>query len=279
MHPLLCQIGGAWVTTYSALVWSGYILGVLWLRTQLKHVNGTPGLFWGLTATLISAGLLGGKLGFYLIEWRFFMEDPRGSLATWTNGWVFWPGVLSAMAAGLAFKAWYNATHRPRTYLHIADYVITALPLGHFLGRLGCFMEGCCHGRPTGLPWGVVFSKDSFSVEPPLVGLALHPTQLYEAAGQLLLFFFFGYWVLPRIRAAKFRYGTAFFGYTACYSLLRFFNEFLRGDDRGVILSSALSPSQWLSLAAGLAAAAALWHRGVVERHPKTRSYYADGKP
>lgn len=279
MHPLLCRVGDTWVSSYAVLVWSGYILGVLWLRTQLKHVNGTPAQFWTLSSLLIAAGLLGGKLGFYLIEWRFFMEDPWGSLATWSEGWVFWPGVLSAMLMGLAYKAWYNAHHRPRTYLHIADYVITALPLGHFFGRLGCFMQGCCHGRPTDLPWGVVFPKGTFAVEESVAGLALHPTQLIEAFAQLAFFVFFGYWVLPRIRAAKFRYGTAFLGYVVAYSILRFCVEFLRGDDRGVILSAALSPSQWLTLAAGLAAAAALYYRGVKEPNPKSRSYYADGKP
>ena len=83
---------------------------------------------------------------------------------------------------------------------------------------------------------------------------------------------------MPGIRAGKYRYGTAFLGYIVYYSILRFLIEFLRGDDRGLFLWTALSPSQWVSLAAGLAAAWALKNRGVIERDPKGRTIYAGGK-
>ncbi len=279
MRPLLCQLGGQWVSSYSVLTVAGYVVGTLWLRTQLAHLKTTPRIFWSLVAAVLSAAVLGGKLGYFLVEWRDFLAAPAEMLRDWSTGWVFWPGLLSAMAAGLAFQAWHNATYRPRLYLPVGDYVVTALPLGHVLGRLGCFLEGCCHGRPTSVAWAVTFTSPAAGVADELLGVPVHPTQLYEAAGELGLFLFFGYWVLPRIRAAKLRYGTAFLGYTAAYSLLRFLLEFLRGDDRGLLVSAALSPSQWLSLAAGLAACAALWTRGVVEREPKKRTIYADGKP
>ncbi|MDX6769505.1 MAG: prolipoprotein diacylglyceryl transferase [Elusimicrobiota bacterium] len=279
MFPLLCKVGGQWVSSYSVLTVAGYLIGTLWLRTQLEHLKTTPRVFWSLVATVLTAAVLGGKLGYFLVEWRDFVADPAGMLREWNTGWVFWTGLLAAMASGLAFQAWHNATHRPRLYLPVADYVVTALPLGHFFGRLGCFLEGCCHGRPTSLPWAVTFTSPAAGVADELLGVPVHPTQLYEAAGELGLFVFFGYWVLPRVRAAKLRYGTAFLGYTAAYSLLRFLVETLRGDDRGMLLSAALSPSQWLSLAAGLAAAAALRSRGVVERAPAERTLYADGKP
>lgn len=279
MHPLLCKVGGHWISTYSALVWLGYVAGVIWLRTQLEHLKLTARLFWALVAVVLAGALLGGKLGYFLVEWRDFLADPAAMLSEWSTGWVFWTGLLLAMAAGLAFQAWHNATHRPRLYLPVADYAVAALALGHALGRVGCFMEGCCHGRPTSAPWAATFTSPAASVADEWLGVPLHPTQLYEAAGEIALFLFLGYWLLPRIRAAKLRYGTAFLGYTLAYSLLRFSIEFLRGDDRGFFLSSALSPSQWLSLAAGLAAAAALWRRGVIEREPMTRTLYADGKP
>lgn len=279
MFPLLFRFGDGWVTAYSVFTVAGYVAGTLWLRTQLRYIQTTPRIFWSLVATVLSFAVLGGKLGYYLVEWRDFLAAPGQMLRDWNTGWVFWPGLLLSMASGLLFQAWYNRTHRPRLYLPVADYVVTALPLGHALGRVGCFLEGCCHGAPTTLPWGVAFTHPACSVSDELMGVPLHPTQLLEAAGELGLFFFFGYWVLPRIRAGRFKHGTAFLGYTLAYSVMRFLIEFLRGDDRGTLLLSFLSPSQWLSLAAGLAAFAALRHRGLREYDKRGRSLYVDGRP
>ena len=169
--------------------------------------------------------------------------------------------------------------HRPRAYLPVADYFGTALSLGHVIGRIGCWTEGCCHGRSTGLPWGVAFMDPASSVPKHLLGVPLHPTQLYEAFGEAVAAAYLIIRVLPGIRAGQYRYGTAFLGYIFYYSIMRFLIECLRGDDRGVLLSSALSPSQWVSLAAGLAAAWAFKVRGVLETDPATRTIYADGRP
>ena len=276
MHPILCRLAdGTTISTYSVLTALGYLTGIVWLRTQVKNMQGTPALFYSLVGTLLVAALSGGKLGFFLVEWRGFVEDPGKMLREWNTGWVFWSGFLLACAAGAAYQVWYNKTHRPRAYLPVADYFGTALSMGHVLGRLGCWAEGCCHGRPTGLPWGSAFMSAASSVPPNLRGVLLHPTQLYEAFGEAVAAFVLIGWVLPGIRAGKLRYGTAFLGYIVYYSVLRFLIEFLRGDDRGVLLSAALSPSQWVSLAAGLAAAWALKSRGVRENDPATRTIYA----
>jgi len=84
---------------------------------------------------------------------------------------------------------------------------------------------------------------------------------------------------LPAIRAGKYRYGTAFFGYLLYYSILRFAGECFRGDDRGVFLSPILSPSQWTSMFSAIVAGIALWKRGVIERDIEHRSMFTDGKP
>jgi phosphatidylglycerol:prolipoprotein diacylglycerol transferase len=275
MHPLLWRwADGAAVSTYSVLTALGYLTGIVWLRTQVKNMQGTPALFYSLVGTLLIAALSGGKLGFFLVEWREFVANPGTMLREWNTGWVFWSGFLLACLAGLFYKAWYNRTHRPRTYLPVADYFAAALALGHVIGRLGCWTEGCCHGRPTGLPWGSAFMDPASSVPPQWLGVLLHPTQLYEAFAEAVAAAVLIGRVLPDIRSGKLRYGTAFLGYILYDSILRFLIECLRGDDRGAFLSSALSPSQWVSLFAGSAAAWALKRRGAVERDPKNRSLY-----
>lgn len=277
MYPL-CRIGGAWYGTYWPVVLLGYAAGVLWLRLQLRHLRMEPRIFWIMVATVLAGAVLGGKLGYFLVESRDFLADPAGMLRSWKTGWVFWPGALGGMAAGWAFKAWHNAGHRPRLFLPHADYVMLALPLGHAIGRVGCFLTGCCHGRPSSVPWAVAFTSPAADVADEFLGVPVHPTQLYEAAGELALFLFIAYRILPRVRAARLRMGTGFLAYVLGYSALRFGLEFLRGDDRGHLLSAALSPSQWISLACAAGAIVALRRRGVIERGQAPRSMFADGR-
>jgi phosphatidylglycerol:prolipoprotein diacylglycerol transferase len=278
VHPILFRWSGGTFATYSALVWLGYIVGVVWLRSQLEYHRAAPAELWGLVATVLSGALLGGKLGYFLVERAQFLRDPLAMLRLWNTGWVFWSGLLLGLLAGLGYQWWHNRHYRPRAYLPVADDCVAALAIGHAIGRLGCFMEGCCYGTPTLLAWGVSFTNAACSVAPELRGTPLHPTQLYESAGEALAAWFLIGRLLPEIRAGKYRYGTAFFGYLLYYSAMRFFIEFLRGDDRGALLSPILSPSQWASLLAGLVVAVVLWKRGVIERDPAGRSLFTDGK-
>ncbi|MFH1724140.1 MAG: prolipoprotein diacylglyceryl transferase [Elusimicrobiota bacterium] len=263
---------------YGLLVVFGAALGILWLwveRPRGKAPGETPGQFWALIYSLVLGGLAGGKIGFLVVEWRDFLAEPREMLSSWKIGWVFWTSLGGAMLAGWAFQRVFNRGRREkRRYLPLADYLIVALPMGHVFGRLGCFAQGCCHGRPTALPWGVTFSHPGCSVSEGLMGVPLHPTQLYEAAGELALLLFLLYYVLPNIERKRFTHGTSFLGYIFLYSLMRFVIEFFRGDDRGVFLWPALSPSQWFSSAGLLVAGVLLWRRGVSERQPDTRSVY-----
>lgn len=280
MHPILFHwADGSSYATYSLLVFLGYLVGVLWLRTQLKFHGAAPAELWGMVGTVLAGALLGGKLGFFVVERDRFLADPWGMLASWNTGWVFWSGLLLGIGAGFVYQWWHNRHYRPRAYLPVADYCMAALAIGHIFGRFGCLAEGCCHGRPSSLPWAISFTSPASSVMLSLRGIPLHPTQLYEAAGEALAAAVLIGFVLPGIRAGKFRYGTAFFGYMLYYSILRFVIECFRGDYRGHFLASWLSPSQWVSLIAALVIAA-LWRRhGIAERDLAGRSLFLDGRP
>jgi len=192
----------------------------------------------------------------------------------WRLGWVYWFGAAGTMAAGKAYQIHMNRRlPRPRAYLPIADYCAAAGALGHAVGRLGCFFNGCCHGRPTASSWAVTFTSPMADMDPALLGVALHPVQLYEAAGELLLAALIIGVVLPRVRRKLWRQGTGFFLYTGGYSLLRFCVEFLRGDDRGRLLPG-LSPSQWVSAAAFAAVAIGLASRGLNVKDPASEGPY-----
>lgn len=273
MHPVL-HIGDASVGSYGLLVTLGYLVGIVWLMRHIEDMNGSVLEFWSLAYTVVFGALVGAKLGYLIVEWPRLRAAPWRALANWRTGWVFWFGVAGCVFAGVLFQQAYNRLYRPRRYLPVADYFLSALPVGHWIGRLGCFMKGCCYGRPTSLPWGVRFTDPASKVRSDLLGVPLHPTQLYESAGELAIGLFLVFHVLPHIRRGRYAYGAAFYGYIVLYSALRFVVEFFRGDDRGVFLSPVLSPSQWASLAGFLIAGGLLYRQGIIERRPKTRSIF-----
>jgi phosphatidylglycerol:prolipoprotein diacylglycerol transferase len=133
-----------------------------------------------------------------------------------------------------------------------------AVALGHAIGRIGCFLAGCCWGRECSSPWAVTFTDPAAerNVGVPL-NVPLHPTQLYEALGNLLILA-----LLLTFENRRWK-GQTFAWYLGAYAILRGTLEFFRGDPRGSVLDGAVSTSQLIALA-GLAAAVGIswWNRG-----------------
>lgn len=216
MHPTFVQLGPLTIATYGVMVALGFLVGLGFASRQARAEGIAPAVMQRLGAWLVVSGILGGKLFYVMFFWPDFVagwqERGWGSLR---EGFVFFGGFLLA-AAGLVIFA-----RRERLPLGaLADALAPGLALGHGLGRLGCFFNGCCYGSPTSLPWGVTFP-------PPhvMAGVTVHPTQLYEAAGNLLIAV--GLWCWrPHRRFA----GQLAWGYAFLYGALRLGVEFFRGD-------------------------------------------------
>jgi phosphatidylglycerol:prolipoprotein diacylglycerol transferase len=122
------------------------------------------------------------------------------------------------------------------------DIATPALAIGHAFGRIGCFMAGCCYGKTTDLPWGVIFNHPETMAKP--LAQALHPTQLYESLAEFMIFFFL-LWFRKR---HKFR-GQMVLTYFLIYDALRFFVEYVRGDRiRGYVIPDIVSTSQFIAI-------------------------------
>lgn len=157
-------------------------------------------------------------------------KDCFAALKFWQGGLAYYGGFVLAVPVGL----WY-AKKRQLGIWRVADLVAPTIAFGLFFGRMGCFLNGCCYGAPTDLPWGVDF--------PQVAGHGhVHPTQLYEAIGSLAIFALLTFVVRPRMR----RHGQVFAGLLVSYGVLRFLIEFVRADERGS--AGGLSTSQWISL-------------------------------
>ncbi len=163
--------------------------------------------------------VLGGRLGYLLFYgMEQLVADPLWALRVWEGGMSFHGGML-----GVIFANWLYARKHQLHFADLLDFVAPLVPIGLGLGRLGNFIGQELWGRPTDVPWAVVFPKD------PLA-LPRHASQLYQAALEGLLLFVILYWFSskPRPRLAV---GGLF---VAGYGCMRFFVEFFREPDRHI---------------------------------------------
>jgi phosphatidylglycerol:prolipoprotein diacylglycerol transferase len=200
--------------------------------------------FWGLLLGIAGTRLLHIIMFPSYYSWR----DPIGWIAIWNGGLVFQGALI-----GPIFYVWYALKKRNLSFWLGADLGIAYVPLAHASGRIGCFLNGCCYGSRTELPWALRFPRVPWDLSktpegsPPYLdhcqryselsihsshwSFSVHPTQLYGVAGLLALCL-----ILLYLR----KHWHPFLGfmlptYFVLYSIGRFFVEFLRGDHNPTI--------------------------------------------
>ncbi|MBN2243119.1 MAG: prolipoprotein diacylglyceryl transferase [Acidobacteria bacterium] len=250
MHPKLLETPYFTLHTYGVILAVAYLCAYLWLSRSAQREGINRERIAGLALWAIIGAILGAKLLLILRMAPYYLEHPSAfwSFSTLQSGGDFYGGFVGALVSSII----YLGRHRELSRWKIADLCGPAIALGQGIGRIGCFMAGCCYGRPTGLPWGVAYTDPAAAeiVGTPL-GIPLHPTQAYESLTCFALFFF-----LVRLSGRKRFEGQVILAYSILYAILRFLIEFARGDaDRGFILDGLLSTSQFVALivlAAGL---------------------------
>jgi phosphatidylglycerol:prolipoprotein diacylglycerol transferase len=250
VYPELFSIGPITLYSYGVLLAASYLLG-LWLAMRRAKA-------WGLDANrvldlgiyIIIAALIGAKLLLLIVDFDQFRQSPSELMSLARSGGVFYGGLILAVL--VAF--WYIHKHR-MPFWTTCDVFAPGIALGHVTGRLGCFAAGCCYGRPTDVPWAVIFTNPqaASNVGTPL-GIPLHPTQLYEAGAELLILVL----LLATEKRGRYFSGRTFWSYMFLYAVSRYIIEIYRGDPRGEIFG--MSTSQLISLVlAPLSLAMLVW--------------------
>jgi phosphatidylglycerol---prolipoprotein diacylglyceryl transferase len=261
MHPVLLQLGPFTIYTYGVLVATGVLLGLWYARRQAPRAGLDPDKVWNLGIYMVLIALILAKVWLVLTSWSYYVHHLRQlfSMETFQSGGTFYGGILGAIATILLYTYF-----QKMPLLAVMDTFGAALPLGHAIGRLGCFAAGCCYGKPTTVPWGVVFKNPAAAqlAGTPL-GVHLHPTQLYEASLEMLNFLFL-VWLGGR---QTFR-GQLIGAYFMLYGLERGIIEFFRGDPgRTMLFHGSVSLMQLVSIALVLTGAF-LWARGLRQTAP-----------
>ena len=246
MRSVLFSIGPVRIHSYGVMLTLGFIAGILWMRREGKSRGlGTDVILDFALWTLLSSVLVARGL-FVALNWPEFADSPRDIVWLWRGGLSFHGGVLGAIGAGLLF-----ARRRGIQFGTLADTAAPAIPLGYAIARIGCFMNGCCQGCPTDLPWGVRFPVTPGDTA--VLTAPSHPTQLYDSLMSLAVF---GLIVLLRPHFGA--RGQLFAAYVAIYSLERYIVEIWRTGCSAVAFGplAPLTQAQVASVALAVIAAA-----------------------
>jgi phosphatidylglycerol:prolipoprotein diacylglycerol transferase len=256
MHPILFDIGGINIYSYGVLVATGVLFGLWYARRQAPRAGLDPNKIWNLGIYTVLSALILAKIWLILSDWNYYVANPRDifSINTFQSGGTFYGGIVGAVLMMILYSHFQKMLILP-----VLDTCVAGLPLGHAIGRLGCFAAGCCYGKPTTVAWGVTFTNPAAAelAGTPL-GVHLHPTQLYEAAVEFLNFFIL-VWIAKRQRFTGQIIGT----YLILYGTERGIIEFFRGDPgRTVMFHDTVSLMQLVSVGLILTGTF-LWWRGM----------------
>ncbi|HUT24370.1 MAG TPA: prolipoprotein diacylglyceryl transferase [Sumerlaeia bacterium] len=263
MHPILVSYGSFFIGAYGMMLALALFSGAVLAIRRSRRVGLSEHRVMDLVFLCLLGGIVGGRLTYVAVDilpggQRYFLDHLREIVFS-RSGFVFLGGLAAAIPVGILY-----CRKKGLNPWFVADVLAPSLAFGHALGRVGCFLAGCCYGRiadPAG-PLGflaVRFPKGSdlypgMAFEDHLrrglidagatTSLPVWPVQLFESGANLVLFLLLA--LLWRRRRFN---GQVFLSYLAFYAVVRFALEFLRGDaERGAI--GLLSTSQAISLAA-----------------------------
>ena len=247
MRQVLFEIPGLGVKVfgYGLMLFFAFIGAMRLAAGRAAREKLDPEIVYDLGLWVFIGGLVGAR-GFYVVQyWGTRVTSFWDIFEIWKGGIVLYGSILGGTAAFLLYRAF-----RPFPIRPMLDAIAPALAFGIAIGRLGCFLNGCCWGDPCGLPWAVSFPRNS----PPWLAevargviapdaaltLPLHPTQLYSSIDGLVLFALLNaYYPLRR------RDGEVMGLMILAYPIARFLIEYLRNDEgvfvAGMTISQTIS--------------------------------------
>lgn len=233
MKPILFSFGALHLYSYGLSIALGVLLSLfLMKRRALKEGVLKPEEVFDMAFGILVWGFLGARLFYVAQNLAYYAAEPLKIFAVWEGGLIFYGGAIAAFL-GLGLMA----RKKKWPFWKILDFVVPYGALTHAFGRIGCFLNGCCFGKACELPWAVRF---------PELPYAVHPTQLYEAFYDLVLFAF----LIQRGKRVRFE-GEISLLYLLLYGMGRYAIEFLREPGW---MWMGLTSNQWISVVIMMAA-------------------------
>ncbi len=222
MLPVILRIGNFQLYSYGVMLFISFVLGIWLVERRARRAGIDPKKVGDLALWVLVAVVLGSRFFYVAFHWEEFRYNLIDIIKFWGNppglsGLMFYGGFLAAFIAGLLF-VWLNRL----PLLPLLDAVAPALVLGEGFTRIGCFLNGCCFGKPTDSCVGVIFPPHS-AAGAQFPHQAIHPTQLYSSIAGFVLF-----GVALLLERRRLKPGVLFAIILILYSLFRFGIDFVR---------------------------------------------------
>ena len=223
MYPVLFHVGNFPVHSWGVLLMIGFLLALWRCQKNGYRYNLSFESILDVAVFALIGGVIGGRLVYVALNWVPHMDtghwnsygfrDHLSAIpAVWAGGMTSFGGFGGGLLAGvLACRA------RRVNVGDMADLMAVAFPIGYGIGRIGCFLNGCCYGGVCDLPWAMRF-REGDTLTPPS-----HPAQLYSVIASIIIFVL----LLPLERHRKFR-GQIMLAFLTLYGVYRFIVEFFR---------------------------------------------------
>jgi phosphatidylglycerol:prolipoprotein diacylglycerol transferase len=217
MHRTLVELGPLAIRSYGVMLAIAFWVGIeLSMRLARKRgLDSTSILDLGIVVLISS--VVGSRLLYVVTHLSEYQHDPTGVFKVWEGGLTFYGGLVAAVIFGIA-----HLRRSGAPVLVATDVVAPQIALGIAIARIGCFLNGCCFGRETDLPWACEFPPDS-QAGWVLAGKSLHPTQIYSSIANFVIFL-----ILWRLLHRNLRAGTVFYSFLVIYGVWRLVIDFFR---------------------------------------------------
>jgi phosphatidylglycerol:prolipoprotein diacylglycerol transferase len=240
MHPVIVEIGLLKIYSYGFMLALSFFIGIHLAGRRAGKRGIKRDTIYDLSIILILAAVIGSR-GLYILTHRDHFESILDIVALWQGGATYYGGLVLALVGAVVYL---RRTGVP--FFTVADICAPSIALGIFLTRIGCFLSGCCFGRPTDSPLGIVFPAGcpagyTYHDAP------IHPTQLYASFYGIAILL-----LLLVLERKKYFEGYTFSFLCILYGIARFAIDFLRHYEHSAMATEALTFNQMLSL--GLAA-------------------------
>lgn len=231
MHPVLFRIGPLAVHSYGLMLALSFLVGTYLATWRGRRLGLAPARMMDLAVYLMLSSAAGARLLYVVPHWEEFSGHPWDVINPFQNGGVgiggltLYGGLISAVVVGI----WFARRHRMPVW-RVTDTMSPAIALGIFLTRIGCFLNGCCFGKPSSVPWAVVFPRSS-AAGSMFPNTPIHPAQLYASFYGLAIF-----GILLSLERFKRFDGFTFWSFILLYSVARFGVDFVRYYEESMTL-------------------------------------------
>ncbi len=247
MHRTLFEVGPFSIHLYGVMLAIAFWLGIELSIRSAKKMNVDPTSILDLGIIVLISSVIGSRFFYVITHLAEYQQDVLGVFRVWEGGLSFYGG----LAAGVIFGIGYLMRKGLPVPL-ITDIVSPQIALGIAIARVGCFLNGCCFGKESDLPWACTFPSDSLAGW-IMAGKTIHPTQLYSAGANFLIFL-----LLRGLLRRRLPQGVVFYCFLIAYGVWRFAVDFLRYQEENMYvpgLGGNLTWTQVVSVAIAITGA------------------------